>query len=376
MNLKKTLRLSQDKELEKFKLAVAGASDHIVITDPEGIILYANKGVEEITGFTNKEVLHKKAGTKKLWGGLMSKTFYQNFWREIKIKKKPFAGEVLNKRKNGERYYANLKVSPILNEEKEVLFFVGIERDITKEREVDRMKTEFISLVSHQLKTPLTAIRWYIELMEADTENKLNKTQKANLNMVSEANKRMISLVNGLLNISRIESGRIIIDPRETDLMKLVENLLKELEEKLKAKNQKLKFTHTNNLSNVWTDPDLLSNVYTNLLTNAIKYSPVDSMIELSIKRMGNTLVSRVKDHGYGIPKAEQDKVFEKFYRGSNIVKTVVDGNGLGLYLVKQIVETMKGEISFKSEEKKGTTFRVELPLKGLEKKAGEVKLS
>ena len=150
------------QDLEKFKLAVENASDQIAITDKEGVVLYINKAVELITGYLAKEIIGQKAG--KLWGGLMEKDFYTKMWKIIKEDKIFFKGEIKNKRKNGQIYYAEINISPILDKNDDVEFFVAIERDITQAKDIDRAKTEFVSIAAHQLRTPLSAINWSMEL--------------------------------------------------------------------------------------------------------------------------------------------------------------------------------------------------------------------
>lgn len=368
------LSSQQAQDLKKYLLAIENVSEHIVITDNDGYVLYANPAVEKITGFSRKEILHKKAGVKKLWGGLMGKPFYEKLWRTIKTEKKPFSGEVRNKRKNGENYTAFASISPIIEDGK-VAFFVGIERDITKAKEVDRMKTEFISLASHQLRTPLSAMKWFLEMLLKGDAGKLNPEQIEMVSNIDQSNERMIELVNSLLNISRIESGRIIIDPQPTDLSKLTEELLIELNNKLKEKKHHLITEVDSKLPKANLDPKLIRNALLNLLTNAIKYTPTKGKIKLAIKRSGQEIIIIVQDNGYGIPKKEQDKVFNKLYRGTNVIKFETDGNGLGLYLVKNIIEASDGQISFISQENKGTTFTINLPLKGVKPKKGEVTL-
>lgn len=369
---KKADELAQD--LAKFKLAVENATDQIVITDAEGMVLYANKAMEEITGYTRKEALGTKAGT--LWGKLMSQDYYEKMWRTIKVDKKDFIGEITNKRKNGQKYVASVNIAPIMNDENKVLFFVAIERDITKSKEIDRMKTDFISLVSHQLRTPLSAMRWFLEMLLNGDAGKLNDEQREYVKNVDQSNQRMIALVNSLLNISRIESGRIIIDPKPTDLLNLLKTLIEELKPRLKEKKQKLLVEVHPHLPKVLLDPKLIRNVYLNLLTNAIKYSSEGSEIEVFVSKKGDQLLSRISDSGYGIPATEKDKIFQRFFRASNVVKRETEGNGLGLYLAKAVVESSGGKIWFESEEGKGTSFWFTLPIKGVKPKAGEVSLT
>ncbi|MBP6993947.1 PAS domain S-box protein [Candidatus Woesebacteria bacterium] len=357
---KKVLFENQTKDLEKYQLAVENASDHIVITDVNGIVLYANKAVEQITGFSRDEVLGTKAGVK--WGKLMNDELYDELWKRIKVDKKTFAGEFNNKRKNGEEYIAEAKVSPILDNEGNVLFFVGIERDITKMREVDRMKSEFVSLASHQLRTPLSAIKWFLEILMTGDTGKLSKEQNDILHNINESNERMIDLVNTLLDVSRIESGKLIVDSRPTDIGALLNGLLSELESKLREKNQSVNIVMPQGLPPISLDSKLISQVYMNYLTNAIKYSPKDAVINLKIMRSVTELVSEVQDNGCGIGLSERDGIFQKFFRAKKTNKTT-EGNGLGLYLVKSIVESSGGRVWFESVEDKGTSFFFSIPI-------------
>lgn len=368
----RALTAKQAQDLKKYLLAIENASDHIVITDSEGIILYANRAVEEITGFSVNEIVNKKVGIKQLWGGQMDTEFYKKLWQTVKEKKQVFTGEINNRRKNGEPYVALASISPVVDNGK-VTFFVGIERDITRAKEVDRMKTEFISLASHQLRTPLSAMKWFLEMLLKGDAGKLSKEQTEMVDNINQSNERMIDLVNSLLNISRIESGRIIIDPQKTEITKLIKGLLTELQNKIEAKKQQFSLKIEPNLPLINLDPKLIRNALQNLLTNAIKYTPSKGKISLTVKKQQNNFIIKIADTGYGIPKKEQEKVFSKLYRGTNVVKFETDGNGLGLYLVKGIVDASGGKIWFESHEGKGTMFWISLPIRGVPFKKGEV---
>jgi len=370
---KTLLRIKKDVRAEKkFELATESASDQIVITDPDGIILYANPAVERISGFSVTKILGKKAGSENLWGGRMGSVFYKKFWDTIKKRKESFKGTFENKRKDGTKYYAQATVSPILDENDGIQFFISIERDITKEKEVDTMKDEFISLASHQLRTPLSAIRWYLEMLVDGDAGKLNTEQKKYTKSVYESTKRMINLVNALLNVSRIESGRILVDPLPTDIVDLVKEVIEETKAKLGGKNQKIILSAYKELPLIKIDQKLLRNVYLNLITNAMIYSPPKSTIEIFISKNEEELISQITDHGYGIPKMEHGKVFEKFFRASDAMKREPGGTGLGLYLSKAIVESSGGSIWFDSDEN-GTSFWFTIPLEGMMPKKGEV---
>lgn len=349
------------EDLRKYQLAVENVSDHIVITDADGNILYANKAVERITGYTREEIMGTKAGVK--WGKLMSNELYQKLWTEIKLNKHSFVGEFTNRRKNGESYIAEARISPILDEHGDVIFFVGIERDITKLREIDRMKTEFISLASHQLRTPLSAMKWFLEMLLVGDLGSLSTEQKEIIKNINESNERMIELVNTLLDVSRIESGRLVIDPKLTDLRVLLNELLSEIESSLRGKNQTIDVKIPDNMQQILIDPKLTRQVLMNFLTNAIKYSPNDATISLIITLNQKEMLCTISDQGYGIPIEDQDKIFKKFFRSPSVVKRAVEGNGLGLYLVKSIIESSGGKVWFESEEGKGTSFYFSLPL-------------
>ncbi|MFA5080498.1 MAG: PAS domain S-box protein [Candidatus Paceibacterota bacterium] len=371
----RTMILAQD--LEKFRLAVENASDHIVITDNEGILLYGNSGGQKITGFSSGDVVGKKCGSKETWGGMMEKDFYKKLWHTIKIEKKPFSGEILNKRKDGSAYIAMVNISPVLDKNGKVLFFVGIERDITREKEIDKAKSEFVSLASHQLRTPLSIINWYTEMLSGGDAGQLNETQKDYLDEIVIGNKRMIDLVGALLNVSRIEMGTFAVNPIKSNLVKISKEIINDSLIKVKLKNIKLDCNYGKNIPLMRVDPKLFSIVIDNLISNAIKYTPPNTgKISFKISKEINGVLITISDNGYGILKKDKDKIFTKLFRGENIKEKETDGNGLGLYIVKSIVEQSNGKIWFESKENKGTTFYVLLPFSGMKKKKGVKELS
>lgn len=359
--------LAQD--LSKFQLAVENASDHIIITDPDAHILFANRAAEKITGYKREEMMSK---TPALWGNQMDKKFYEKMWHTIKVAKKEFSGEIENKRKDGVKYIAETHIIPILKEGGDIQFFVGIERDITKAKEIDKAKTEFVSLASHQLRTPLTAISWYIEMLMNGKAGKLKEEQKKYLQEVYNGGIRMRDLVNALLNVSRLEMGTFMIEPEMINIKNSAESILKEMKPTILEKRIKVTKNFKNLPDNFLADNNLFRIILQNLLSNAIKYTPKGGKVSFSVVKTTQEILITVEDSGYGIPKSQQANIFTKFFRADNARIKDPNGTGLGLYIVKSILDHSGGKVWFVSEEDKGSKFFVSFPLTGMHKKAGE----
>ncbi len=245
-------------------------------------------------------------------------------------------------------------------------------------KEIDRMKTEFISLAAHQLRTPLLSLRWGLETLSKNEIGSLNNNQKEYVTEMSKSTNRLISLVDGLLNVSRIESGRLIIEPQPTNLHELVESVIKEVKNKDETKNKDrvIELRVPEPLPQINIDTDLVRHIYLNLIANAVKYAPADKPIIVGLIKKENTIVSSVADKGCGIPETEKGRIFQKFFRAHNALKVAPDGTGLGLYLVKELVAVLNGTIWFESTEGQGTTFYFTLPLDNPAVKSGEIKLT
>lgn len=255
---------------------------------------------------------------------------------------------------------------------------VIIFRNITKEKNLDDAKTSFISIASHQLRTPLTSIRWFSEMLIDGDAGDLADEQKHFVERIYQGADRMINLVNLLLQIARVEAGRVKIEPMLIDFKLLTEGVIMTLQSQIGEKKQKIEIvTEPLELPKIPMDEDVVWQIAQNLLTNAIRYSLPESVItiKMTISNKKQELCYAVEDKGIGIPKEEQNRIFEKFYRADNATKYVPEGSGLGLNLVKKLVEDWQGRIWFESEEGKGTTFFFTVPLKGVEAREGEVKL-
>lgn len=360
------------QDLKKFQLAVEDASDHITITDAAGTIIYANPAVELLTGFTREEVVGKKAGSRELWGGLMGKEFYKKLWHTIKVEKRPFLGEIKNKRKNGSTFISRASIYPVLNDSGTVNFFVEVHHDITKEKAVDKAKTEFVSLASHQLRTPLVTIKWYIEMLASKKSGHLNTDQQKYLHEIAEGNRHIIELVNALLDVSRLELGTLPIEVQPTNYADLVKKIVRELTPDTNSKHLKLQATYSHDVPIINADQNLLRIIVQNILSNAIKYTPDKGTVNLSLAKHGNDIQLRVQDTGLGIPSHEQSQIFTKLFRAENVRARDTTGTGLGLYIVKSILEQVGGKVWFESIEGRGTIFYISLPISGMTTKGAQ----
>ncbi|HOX96585.1 MAG TPA: ATP-binding protein [Candidatus Woesebacteria bacterium] len=364
---RRALHLAEEAtgDLVKFKQAVEGVSDQVIITDIDGVMIYVNGATEKASGYKKEDLVGKKIEFLHE----STNDFSKKVWKTIKENKKPFWGETLNKRKNGEVYEAEVEVSPIFDEAGELIYFVGVERDLTRMRAMEKMKREFLSLASHQLRTPLSAVKWFGKMLLSGEAGKLNPDQKGYVEKIYESNEREIDLVNSLLNVSRIESGKIVVVPRQTDLKTMVETVVIDLRQEADKGRKKITLVLDRKIPEMMIDGDLIRHAYSNLILNAIRYTKTGGKILVKVYLDKNKVMSEVKDNGIGIPRVEQKRVFEKFFRAANALKKVTDGNGLGLYLSKTIIESSGGKIGFKSVENKGSTFWFSLPVKSQERK-------
>jgi PAS domain S-box-containing protein len=379
---KAILNVSEDIESEKTKIAEVQAKDEsylssigegIIVLDQEGKILLINPAACGMLGWEKEELLGKAFTdiiklTDDSGKEIPSKDRPTN--RVLKTGKKDTVLNVSYLRKDGSHFPIALTTAPIIFRDK-TIGAIDVFRDITYEKEIDKAKTEFVSLAAHQLRTPLSAVNWYSEMLLGGDAGKITPKQKKYLQEIYHGNQRMVDLVNALLDVSRIELGTFEIEPEKMDIINEAKNLIKELVPRIEEKKQTLVENYDNNLPQIMADRKLFRIVVQNLLTNATKYSPEKAKITLSIKKKAYDIIISVKDTGFGIPKKQQHRVFKKLFRADNVIPKDIEGTGLGLYIIKSIVEQAKGKIWFSSEENKGSTFYVTIPLKGMSKKEG-----
>jgi signal transduction histidine kinase len=228
----------------------------------------------------------------------------------------------------------------------------------------EQLKTDFVTLSSHQLRTPLSAIKWFTEILLQQKAGKLNKKQVDYLDEIHRSNERAIALVNDLLQVSRVEAGKLHLDLAKADLSSLLEEVIGANQLSLESNQLTYHFEIIRGpLPQVKIDKTKIKRVFQNLFSNAIKYSPRGGHIEIKLKRTENDVIFSVADLGLGIPIEQQERLFQKFFRGSNAAKIEPDGTGLGLFIAKSLIEAHKGKIWFESTEGKGTTFYFSIPI-------------
>lgn len=227
--------------------------------------------------------------------------------------------------------------------------------------EIDRQKDELLSIVSHQLATPVSSVKWYLEMLLDGDVGSLTKEQQEYLSTMQSVTRDLADLVSMILDVSRIQLGKMKVDRQKIDLNVFYKEILDVIEPKALEKEIKLTKNMPQSLPDALIDKRLTRMTIENMLSNAIKYTPKGGSVTLNIKIENNSLHCSVSDTGCGIPKADQSKIFGKLYRASNTGS--IDGNGFGLYVAKGAIEGQGGKIWFESIENKGTTFFVKLPL-------------
>lgn len=360
--------LSVKNETEDAYLQSIG--EGVVATDKDGAVVFINKYAEKLLELASGEAIGKEH--HNLWKLQDSKTEKilpedeMPCQRCIKTKQRIESGDyrMVTKRKVFDVF---LITTPILIEDKYVGNVMVI-RDVTEQKKIDHTKSEFIALASHQLRTPLTAMRWLLESLASGEQGKLTKKQEKIFKELHQSTLRMVELVGVLLDVSKIEMGTFIMEKESLDVKTFIKSIVKDYEEIFKEKKLALKEKYEDGLSSIYLDKKILKIILQNLLSNAARYISNGGTITVGAEKNKEGIVVNVSDTGWGIPEDEQLNIFTRFYRGANVKTKDPAGTGLGLYLTKEAVESFGGRIWFESEEKKGTNFHILLPV-GLFKK-------
>ncbi len=360
---KRTLELSAERN--KLSLILSGIADSVIAVDRKKRIILFNKAAENLLGLSITEVLGKPLEEIiKVFDNVteVSSSIY------CPIRSDNFEGIIYNKDglkllgSNGKQTYINLLAGQITESAKVNLGCIFTLHDVSEEKKLDEMKLDFVSMAAHELRTPLTSIKGYMYIFLRDNKSVLNEKQTMILSRVSIATQRLNSLVENLLNVSRIEKGRITLNIEPIDWVKNIEGIITEIIDQAKDKKIQLNFIKPGKSIFVQVDRLRINEVLMNLLANAISYTSSFGKITVLVEKVGQEIITHIQDTGEGIPKEALPHLFTKFFRVSGALEQGSKGTGLGLYIAKSIVEIHKGRIWVQSEFGKGSTFSFSLP--------------
>jgi signal transduction histidine kinase len=236
---------------------------------------------------------------------------------------------------------------------------------VQKLADAARMKLEFLTIMTHQIRAPFANLKWVVDLLISNKVGKIEEDQREYLDILRENSERLEELINKIVTVSKIEQGKLPLNKKDFSLEELTKKVIKESKAYAKATNVELKMSSPEKLPMVYADESQIREVVENLINNAIKYSNKKGDVVVNIeKKKEKEIYFEVKDSGVGIPKEDQKYIFSKFFRSGNAIKHQTQGSGLGLYIIKSIIKAHKGKVGFISKEGAGSTFWFTLPLK------------
>ena len=363
VQIEQTLQRRQiEKDLataeRKYREIVEQSVQGIYQTTEDGSFLSANAAFASMLGYgAAAELLAAGPGTaESLYADPARRA---EFLRQIRTNGVVTGFESQMRRRDGDLIWISENSRVVVDRASGRSYCEGFVADITERKQADRLKSDFVSFATHQLRTPLAGIRWMLELAQDEADGVVATC----IEDARSSAERLIRLVNDLLDVSRVEGGQLTAAPEPTDLAALARSVITELRPLAQEKTQTIAEPSPESLPAVMVDPQLARQVVLNLISNAIKYTPENGAVSVSLAVVGESVECRVTDTGIGIPESGQRKLFEKFYRADNAVAVDTEGTGLGLYLVRLIVERSGGQIGCESREGAGSTFRFTLPV-------------
>lgn len=345
---------------------LASIGDGVFATDTKGVVTLANFEAEKLSGFTRSEIIgkHYTEVFRFTFEDTTNLTYPQIIEDVIRMGiQKSLPDNTLLIKKNGATIPIMDSAAPIKNSAGEILGCVVVLRSQTRERELEQAKNNFISIAAHQLRTPLGSMRWNIEMLLENDMGKLPDAAREALLQSYESNRRMINLVNNLLNASRIDEGRIKDEPERIHPEEMLKTVIREVDMQVKKRSENVEVHVMTAIPELYIDPNRFHEIILNLVSNAVKYNRIGGKVTIILAIQNNIFQLSITDEGLGIPTKDFGKIFSKFFRAENAVLSETEGSGLGLFVVKSYVEAWGGKVWFESEEGKGTTFNFTIPI-------------
>jgi len=354
-------REKAEEEKNKTIVVINSLADGLLVFDSENKLLMINPPAENFFSIKAKEIIGNS---------ILELTKFPNLRALINLLGVKIKGIFRKELTISENLIIEVSAVPMIIKGEKLGTSV-ILHEITREKMVERIKTEFVSLAAHQLRTPLSAIKWTLKMLLDGDLGEITKEQRGFLDKTYQSNEKMIGLINDLLNITRIEEGRYLYKPTLADFENIVHFVINSYREEIARKKIVLDFQKPKTkLPGITIDIEKMRLAVQNLLDNAVRYTPPRGRITILLEiikfhnRDEKEISFSIKDTGIGIPKDQQPRVFTKFFRGANVMRMETEGTGLGLFIAKNIIEAHGGKIWFESEEGKGTTFYFNLPVK------------
>ncbi|MEA3398514.1 MAG: ATP-binding protein [Patescibacteria group bacterium] len=360
----KSERKKSEIERNKVEAIIANFIDPILMIDVNGKISLVNPAAKNIFGLSDLNIGQKISDSNNYSMNNFKDSIKQKYTvKKGKISDPNRQEEEVIVENNEQKLTYKVNTAKVLNKDRAILGTMKIFYNLTREKMIDKLKSEFISIAAHQLRTPLSAIKWVIKMILDGDLGELNEEQQKLLFKGYQSNERIIELVNDMLNVSRIEEGRFGYSFKSSNFKEIFDIVLESLKPKIDNKNIKLLINTPKKIPNIYMDSQKMLLVLQNLFENAVKYTPEHGKIEIKVEAAKQFIKFKIKDNGVGIPSEEQPKLFTKFFRANNVMRMQTEGSGLGLFIVKNVIKRHGGEITFSSVEGKGAEFVFTLPI-------------
>lgn len=357
-----TIQKQAESRLKRQAWVLSNIADPVLLTDPQGNIVECNIAAETALGYERAELLGSPIMELLVQDSVVSDGSMQIDARSTADSGQVWRSEFKIKRKDGAiRLFANTTTG-MFDERGTLVGRISVNRDVTEQREVDRMKGEFISVVSHELRTPLTSIMGSLGLIRSGAMGEINDEVGGMIDIAHSNGDRLIRLINDILDLEKIEAGKMEFIVESLDVASLLAQAESDNQGYADKSSVTLNVTQNMRDVSVFADKDKIAQVFANLLSNAIKFSPAEAEVEFGAYRRKQSIRFFVKDHGPGIPDEFRATIFSKFSQADSSATRQKGGTGLGLSICKTIVDHLKGKIGFESVVGEGSTFFFDLP--------------